>query len=88
MWDSNMTDEYMTAVKEFNLTWDELVACGRSSLEWSFAEPTLKKKLLESYDRDIRAFEQRFGGDDMPSKLQAVKPVAYGFARRRWAIAY
>jgi hypothetical protein len=24
----------------------------------------------------------------VPSKLQAVKPVAYGFARRRWGIAY
>jgi adenosine deaminase CECR1 len=44
MWDSNMTDEYMTAVTEFALTWDELVRCGRNSLAWSFAEPALIRK--------------------------------------------
>jgi adenosine deaminase CECR1 len=88
MWDSGMTDEYLTAVSEFNLTWDELVRCGRNSLQWSFLEEPAKARLLAEYDRDIRAFEQRFGGDDVPSKLQAVKPVAYGFARRRWGIAY
>lgn len=88
MWDSNMTDEYMTAVREFHLTWEELVRCGRSSLEWSFAEPALKQRLLEAYDRDIRAFEQRFGPDDWQPLLRSVKPVAYGFAKRRWNIAF
>ncbi len=88
MWDSNMTDEYMTAVKEFNLSWDELVACGRNSLEWSFAEPALKKKLLESYDRDIRAFEEKFERGDWKELLGSVRPVAYGFARRRWGISW
>jgi len=88
MWDSNMTDEYMTAVREFNLTWDELIQCGRSSLEWSFAEPALKRRLLEGYERDVRAFEQRFSAPDWAPLLQSVKPVAYGFARRRWNLAF
>jgi len=83
-----MTDEYLTAVSEFNLTWDELVRCGRNSLQWSFLEESAKARLLAEYDRDIRAFEQRFGGDDWRSKLESVKPVAYGFARRRWGIGY
>ena len=83
-----MTDEYMTAVREFNLTWDELVQCGRASLEWSFAEPALKRRLMEAYERDVRAFEQRFSAPDWAPLLQSVKPVAYGFARRRWNLAF
>jgi adenosine deaminase len=78
----------MTAVKEFNLSWEELVACGRNSLEWSFAEPALKKKLLESYDRDIRAFEEKFERGEWKELLGSVRPVAYGFARRRWGISW
>ena len=85
MWDSNMTDEYMTAVTEFALTWDELVRCGRNSLAWSFAEPELKEKLLAGYDRDIQAFEARLG-TDWSAALKTVKPVSYGFASRRWGI--
>jgi len=88
MWDSNMTDEYMTAVREFNLTWDELVQCGRNSLVWSFAEPTLKEKLLADYDRALRHFISRFDQDDWKPLLDSVQPVAYGFARRRWNISF
>ena len=31
-WDSNLTDEYYTAVTAFNLSWNELVSLGRNSL--------------------------------------------------------
>jgi adenosine deaminase CECR1 len=88
MWDSGMTDEYMTAVTEFNLTWDELVRCGRNSLQWSFLEEPLKAMLLADYEREVKAFEQAYSGDDWQAKLGTVKPVAYGFAKRRWGIAY
>jgi adenosine deaminase CECR1 len=43
-WDSDMTDEYYTAVTMFNLTWDEIVELGRNSLQWSFAEDALKQR--------------------------------------------
>lgn len=88
MWDSGMTDEYMTAVTEFNLTWEELVRCGRHSLQWSFLEEPLKTKLLADYEREVKAFEQAYSGDDWRARLGTVKPVAYGFAKRRWGIAY
>ena len=88
MWDSGMTDEYMTAVTEFNLTWDELVQCGRNSLKWSFAEPALKEKMLADYDRDLKAFETRYAGKDWAEQLKQVKPVSYGFAKRRWKIEF
>jgi adenosine deaminase CECR1 len=88
MWDSGMTDEYMTAVTEFNLTWEELIRCGRNSLQWSYLEETLKAKLLAEYDRDVKAFEAGWSGEDWQEKLKTVKPAAYGFAQRRWNIAY
>lgn len=88
MWDSGMTDEYMTAVTEFNLTWEELIRCGRNSLQWSFLEEPLKAKLIADYERDVKAFEEKFSGADWREKLSTIKPVAYGFAKRRWGISY
>src|SRR5258708_360008 len=49
-WDSNMTDEYFTAVTNFNLTWQELVELGRNSLQYSFVQEPVKAKLLAEYD--------------------------------------
>jgi adenosine deaminase CECR1 len=83
-----MTDEYLTAVTEFNLTWEELVTMGRNSLKWSFTDPALKARLLADYDRDVKAFESKFAGDDWTDRLKSVKPVSYGFAKRRWGISF
>lgn len=88
MWDSGMTEEYYTAVKEFHVTWSELSAMGTNSLHWSFAEPALKMKLLENYHQALTAFEKRFGGADWAEQLKSVHPVAYGYARRRWNLAF
>ncbi len=88
MWDSGMTDEYMTAVTDFNLTGDELITCGRNSLKWSFAEPALKQRLLETYDRDVAAFEKEWSTGEVAEKLKTVRPVARGFAARRWGIRF
>ena len=88
MWDSGMTEEYYTAVKEFNVTWSELCAMGTNSLHWSFAEPALKAKLLEDYRQSLARFEQRFGGGNWADSLKTVHPVAYGYARRRWNIFF
>ena len=83
-----MTEEYYTAVKEFNVTWSELCAMGTNSLHWSFAEPALKAKLLEDYRQSLARFEQRFGGGNWADSLKTVHPVAYGYARRRWNIFF
>lgn len=88
MWDSTMTDEFMTAVKAFDLTWAELNQCSRNSLKWSFAEEPLREKLLREWDRDRLAFEAQWGGADWAARLAAVKPVSLGFAKRRWGIAF
>ena len=49
MWDSTMTDEYFVAVKEFNLSWQELISLGENSLAFSFVDDVNKQRLLKDY---------------------------------------
>jgi adenosine deaminase CECR1 len=88
MWDSNLTDEYHTAVTTFNLSWDEMVQLGRNSLAFSFAPPDVKAKLLADYERDIAAFETKYQPANSLERLTSVKPVAYGYAQRTWGFSF
>ena len=93
MWDSNLTDEYYTAVTTFALSWDEVVALGRASLAHSFAQPTVKARLLADYDARVAAFENKYGSDCPTvaaalAKLTAARPVAYGYAKRTWGLEF
>ncbi len=60
MWDSNMTDEFFVAVREFNLSWEEIVKLGRNSLQYSFLDEPTKQRLLANYDKRIAAFALQF----------------------------
>ena len=82
VWDSNMTDEYFTAVTSFNLNWEELVQLGRNSLAYSFAEPPLKQKMLSDYENALADFEKKYGGPDWANRLAQVHPERSGYARR------
>lgn len=86
MWDSNMTDEYFTGVTAFNLTWSEIVRMGRNSLKYAFVEEPVKKELLKSYDEAIRAFEQKFGGEDWREQLKPVEPIVSNYAEKTFDI--
>lgn len=83
-WDSNMTDEYYTAVTTFHLTWTEVVELGRNSLTYSFAEPALKEKMLRDYDAALAQFTARYSQPDWQAQLAQVKPLVSGYARRTW----
>ena len=85
-WDSNMTDEYYTALTTFHLTWPEIVQLGRNSLSYSFAEAPLKKRLLREYEAAVAAFESRYSGPDWREKLKEIKPLTSGYARRVWGL--
>jgi adenosine deaminase CECR1 len=87
-WDSNMTDEYFTAVTTFNLSWDEVVQLGRNSLEWAFADEELKKKMLVEYDADVLAFEAKYTRRNWRQELESVKPVVSGYAERTWGLRF
>lgn len=85
MWDSNMTDEYFVAVKEYNLSWSELTGLVRNSLSHSFLEDEEKQKLLKEYDQRTEAFSKRFKKSGMKS-LKGVEPVSYGFTCRQYGL--
>ncbi len=88
MWDSNLTDEYYTAVTTYNLSWAEVVQLGRNSLTYSFVQPDVKAKLLADYERAVAAFEAKYQPADSLGQLAAVKPVTYGYAKRTWGLEF
>jgi adenosine deaminase CECR1 len=91
MWDSNMTDEYYTAVTLFHLSWGEILKMGRDSLARSFVQPDVKARLLSEFDRRVAAFEGRYGAvppEGALGLLASVRPVAYGYAKRTWGLEF
>jgi adenosine deaminase CECR1 len=82
MWHSNMTDEYFLAVTSFNLSWDELVGIGRTSLEFAFLPTREKKRLIHEYERDVAAFEARFARGDWRAHARDVAAHVSGYAKR------
>jgi adenosine deaminase CECR1 len=85
MWDSNLTDEFFVAVKEFNLSWSEIVKLGRNSLVYSFVDAPTKQRLLANYDKRMAAFEQQFQKKGWAG-LADVKPVTYTFLCKRYKV--
>jgi len=91
MWDSNLTDEYYTAVTTFHLSWSELVEMGRNSLAYSFAPADVKRRLLADYEARVAAFEARYSGGTVTealARLANVRPVTYGYAKRTWGFEF
>lgn len=85
MWDSNLTDEYFVAVKEFNLSWDELVTLGRHSIEYGFVESGVKHALLADYDKRVKKFAERFKQKSWKS-LSNQAPVSYSFTCQHYGL--
>lgn len=85
MWDSNLTDEYFVAVREFNLSWEELVQLGRNSLRYSFVEEPVKQKLLKDYDSRVARYKAQFQSKGLDG-LRTVKPVSYSFTCKHYQL--
>jgi len=83
MWESNMSDEFFVAVREFDLTWAEILLLSRNSLAYGFMEEDVKKRLLAQFDKNIQRFERRFTRQGMKA-LAGVNAVSYGFMCRRY----
>lgn len=91
MWDSNMTDEYYTAVTHFNLSWAELTQLARNSLEHAFVDEAIKQKLLTEYESELTAFEKKFSNQNTSAALaqiDRVPAVTYGYAKRTWGFDF
>ena len=59
MWDSTMTDEFFVAIKEFNLTWEEIKQLSRNSLKFAFVHEKKKTTLIDLYERNVEKFERQ-----------------------------
>jgi adenosine deaminase CECR1 len=85
MWDSNMTDEDFVAVKEFNLSWEEMVQLGRNSLKFSFVDEATKARLLANYEKRVTAFAQNYQRKGWAA-LSGTQPVSYSFTCKRYKV--
>jgi adenosine deaminase CECR1 len=85
MWDSNMTDEYFVAVREFNLSWEEMTQLGRNSLKFSFLDEATKAKLLADYEKRVTAFAQSYPRKGWAA-FKDTKSVSYSFTCRRYKV--
>ena len=59
MWESTMTDEFFVAATEFRLSWEEIKALTRNSLEHAFVPKERKERLLREYEERIVRFERQ-----------------------------
>ncbi|MEL7538296.1 MAG: adenosine deaminase [Pseudomonadota bacterium] len=84
MWDSTLSDEFYVAVREFDLTWDEIKLLGRNSLEYAFVEPAVKQKLIAEYERNIGKFERQMQSGNL-AKLGEM-PETRGFICARYQL--
>ena len=87
MWDSNLTDEFYVAVKEFNLSWPEILSLSENSLQHAFVEDKLKQSLLENYRKRISAFAKRFKSKGIQT-LANVQAKNYSFSCKRYQVCF
>lgn len=85
MWDSNMTDEFYTAVTEFNLSWDEIKRLSINSLAYSFLQEDQKAELIDKLESRLNKFEKRAAKSGANALLSS-KPIAYGHACKRFKL--
>jgi adenosine deaminase CECR1 len=91
MWDSDLTDEYYTAVTLYHLSWAEIVGMGRDSIDHAFVQSDVKATLRAGYDGRIAAFEAKYLAGTPEAAVEAlssVRPVAYGYAKRTWGFDF
>ncbi len=85
MWDSTMTDEFFVAVKEFDVTWNEIRKLTRNSIAYAFIDDELKNELLTQLDKRTARFERSFKRGGLTAAA-SVEPQYRGFLCRRYDV--
>ena len=67
MWDSTLTDEFFVAVREFDLSWEEVKILSRNSLQYAFLPAFEKNALLQDFAVRINRYERGIGKDGVTS---------------------
>jgi adenosine deaminase CECR1 len=86
MWDSTFTDEYFTAVKNYNLSWAETVSLARNSLVHGFLDEPTKARLLADYEKAVAAYEARFLTAEWRTTAATVAPVVSNYGKKAFAL--
>ena len=75
----------LCSVKEFNLSWQELISLGENSLTFSFIDEENKQRLLKSYANRVIKFAETFQqkGEQM---LNQIKPNKRLFICQRYQL--
>ena len=73
------------SVREFNLSWEEMIGLGRNSLAHSFLDVPTKQRLLSEYDRRVADFSRQFQKRGWEG-LRDVKPVSYQFTCKHYQL--
>ena len=79
-----MTDEFYVAATEFRLSWEEIKALTRNSLEHAFVPKERKQQLLREYNERIARFERQMqrGGVEKLGPM----PQTRGFVCNRYGL--
>jgi adenosine deaminase len=74
---SEMTLEFLRAVRDQNIDYITLKRIARASLEHAFVDDTTRQRLLNDHDRAVTLFEEQWGGGGQ--RGQALRRRAAGF---------
>jgi adenosine deaminase CECR1 len=85
MWDSTLTDEYFVAVREYALSWEELVQLARAGLDHAFLDGATRAPLRARLDADLEAFAAAFRADPQ-AVLARAEPLRLGFVCRTYGL--
>jgi len=86
MWDSTLTDEFFVAVKEFNLSWEEVKQLSQNSLRHAFVPAATRAELLRDFGQRIEKFERQMNKSGI-AKLGTM-PDTRRFVCKRYDLCY
>ena len=87
IWDSTFTDEYFTAVTNYNLSWAELVSLARNSLVHAFLDDAAKAGLLADYERALAAYTARYLTADWHTAAADIAPLVSNYGKATFHLA-
>ena len=86
MWDSTFTDEYFTAVKNYNLSWAETVSLARNSLVHAFLDEPTKAPLLADYEKALAVYEARYLTADWRAASTGLTPIVSKYSKKAFRL--
>ncbi len=86
MWDSTFTDEYLTAVENYNLGRAETVSLARNSLVHAFLDEPTKAPLLANYEKALAVYEARYLTADWRAASTGITPIVSNYGNKAFRL--